>query len=44
MAYPDIYGSQWVSGFTSGECHFIIQVYKANTKIGKAVKLIFTLT
>lgn len=35
--------SNWVSGFTSGEGSFGVQIYKANTKIGEAVKLSFTL-
>lgn len=41
---PVIYDPNWVSGFTSGEGLFFIQVYKAKTKIGSAIKLIFTLT
>nr|YP_010727761.1 homing endonuclease [Leptographium wingfieldii]YP_010727808.1 homing endonuclease [Leptographium terebrantis]WDZ67398.1 homing endonuclease [Leptographium wingfieldii]WDZ67445.1 homing endonuclease [Leptographium wingfieldii]WDZ67492.1 homing endonuclease [Leptographium wingfieldii]WDZ67539.1 homing endonuclease [Leptographium wingfieldii]WDZ67585.1 homing endonuclease [Leptographium wingfieldii] len=35
--------SNWVSGFASGEGSFGVQIYKANTKIGEAVKLSFTL-
>jgi hypothetical protein len=34
----------WVSGFTSGEGCFLINIYKSLTKLGESVKLIFTLT
>jgi hypothetical protein len=34
----------WLAGFTSAEGCFLIRVYKAKTKIGVAVKLVFQLT
>ena len=33
----------WLAGFTSAEGSFFIHIYKANTKLGVAVKLIFKL-
>jgi hypothetical protein len=34
----------WVSGFTSGEGCFLINIYKSSTKLGESVKLVFILT
>jgi hypothetical protein len=34
----------WLVGFTSAEGCFLIDVYKAQTKLGEAVKLVFQLT
>jgi len=34
----------WLAGFTSAEGCFLIDVYKAQTKLGEAVKLVFQLT
>ncbi len=34
----------WLAGFTSAEGCFLIHTYKAGTKTGKAVKLVFQLT
>ena len=34
----------WISGFTSGEGCFLINIYKSKTKLGEAVQLVFKLT
>lgn len=34
----------WLAGFTSGEGCFLINVYKAKTKVGVSVRLVFQLT
>lgn len=34
----------WLAGFVSGEGSFGVQIYKANTKLGEAVKVTFTIT
>ena len=34
----------WLVGFTSAEGCFLIDVYKAQTKLGEAVKLVFQIT
>jgi len=34
----------WLAGFTSAEGCFLIRTYKAKTKIGEAVKIVFQLT
>lgn len=34
----------WLAGFASGEGCFLIRIYKAQTKTGEAVKLVFQLT
>lgn len=41
---PVIPDPQWVAGFTSGEGNFAVQIYKAKTTLGEAVKLLFILT
>jgi hypothetical protein len=35
---------QWLAGFTSAEGNFFLNVYKANTKTGWGVKLVFRIT
>jgi len=41
---PVIPDPQWVAGFTSGEGSFAVQIFKANTTLGEAVKLYFVIT
>ena len=41
---PVIPDPQWVAGFTSGEGNFAVQIYKAKTTLGEAVKLFFVIT
>jgi len=41
---PEIKDPNWLAGFTAGEGCFLIDVYKAKTKIGFAVTLRFQLT
>ena len=41
---PVIPDPQWVAGFTSGEGSFAVQMYKAKTTLGEAVKLFFAIT
>jgi len=41
---PQIPNPQWVAGFTSGEGNFAVQIYKAKTILGEAVKLFFVIT
>jgi hypothetical protein len=36
--------SQWLAGFISAEGNFFLNVYKANTKTGWGVKLVFRIT
>ena len=38
------YDPNWLAGFTSAEGCFLIKTYKAGTKTGEAVKLVFQLT
>jgi len=56
VAFPDIIpvakplvelapiNAYWLAGFVSGEGSFGVQIYKAKTKLGEAVKVIFTIT
>ena len=38
------YDPHWLAGSTSAEGCFLIQIYRANTKVGAGVKLVFQLT
>lgn len=41
---PTIPNPSWIAGFVLGEASFLIEIFNAKTKSGKATKLIFTLT
>lgn len=41
---PKIFNPYWIAGFTSGEGCFFISTYKSSTKLGEAVRLMFTIT
>jgi len=41
---PKVLDPQWLVGFTEAEGCFLIDIYKAQTKVGEAVRLIFQLT
>ena len=44
-SFPKILDPNWLAGFTSAEgCFFLINIYKSQTKLGEAVKLVFNLT
>jgi len=35
---------QWLAGFTTAEGNFFLNIYKANTKMGVGIKLVFRIT
>ena len=41
---PKIFNPYWIAGFTSGDGCFYISIYKSSTKLGEAVRLMFTIT
>ena len=40
---PKIFNPYWIAGFTSGDGCFYISIYKSSTKLGEAVRLMFTI-
>lgn len=41
---PKIFNPYWIAGFTTGDGCFFISIFKSSTKLGEAVRLMFTIT
>ena len=41
---PKVFNSQWLAGLVSGDGCFFVSIFKSPTKLGEAVRLMFTIT